>query len=80
MSPTEFAAMQERENAIVQLEVSEQTQLLAIDPLQEEQDRELVHLETEITDMAEVFVEIHKIVNDQGEKIGKKIYPDMNLF
>ena len=66
--------MQERENAIVQLEVRDQVQVQLdqpADPLLEEQNAEMQQLERDITDMAECFTEIHKLVNDQGEKIGK---------
>lgn len=70
--------MQERENAIVQLEVSDpnHTQLLVqADPLRQQEDAELEQLEQDIVDMAETFTEIHKLVGDQGVKIGKGNHP-----
>jgi len=65
--------MQERENAIVQLEVrGDQTQqLVEADPLQRERDAELQNLEQDIADMAETFTEVHKLVHEQAEVIGK---------
>ena len=72
-----MAAMHERESAIIQLEVTtgspQQSQMLVEkDPLQRQQDEELGRLEQEIEDMADVFTEVHKLVHDQGEVVGKK--------
>ena len=67
--------MHERESAIIQLEVTspQQSQMLVEkDPLQRQQDEELGRLEQEIEDMADVFTEVHKLVHDQGEVVGKK--------
>jgi len=75
LSPNEMAAMHERESAIIQLEVTnaQQSQMLVEkDPLQRQQDEELGRLEQEIEDMADVFTEVHKLVHDQGEVVGKK--------
>ena len=78
MSPQEYAAMQERENAIAQLEVSEQQDLemQQLSPadreLREAENRELAQLETDISTMAEVFTEVHKLVHEQGEQMGKE--------
>ena len=64
--------MQERENAIVQLEVGQSQMVQAeSDPLQAQQTQELEQLERDIQDMAETFTEVHKLVHDQGEQIGK---------
>lgn len=72
LSPNEYAQMQERENAIVQLEVGQsQTVQAESDPLQAQQTQELEQLERDIQDMAETFTEVHKLVHDQGEQIGK---------
>ena len=68
MNPEEYAAMQERENAIAQLEVQE-TALQR--EMREEEDRELAKLENDISTMAEVFVETQRLVNEQGEVVGK---------
>ena len=76
LSPNEYAQMQERENAIVQLEVGSQKGQVQLaqaptDPLQAQQTQELEQLERDIQDMAETFTEVHKLVHDQGEQIGK---------
>jgi len=68
MNQEEYQAMQERENAIAQLEVQE-TQLQR--EMREEEDRELAKLENDITTMAEVFVETQRLVTEQGEVVGK---------
>ena len=68
MNQDEYQAMQERENAIAQLEVQE-TRLQR--EMREEEDRELAKLENDITTMAEVFVETQKLVTEQGEVVGK---------
>ena len=68
MNEEEYAAMQERENAIAQLEVQE-TSLQR--EMREEEDRELAKLEQDITTMAEVFVETQRLVHGQGETVGK---------
>ena len=75
MNPEEYAAMQERENAIAQLEVQE-TALQR--EMREEEDRELAKLENDISTMAEVFVETQRLVNEQGEVVGK--HPCSPLF
>ena len=83
LSPNEMAAMHERESAIIQLEVTkpQQSQMLVEkDPLQRQQDEELGRLEQEIEDMAEVFTEVHKLVHDQGEVVGKKANFKKSLF
>merc|ERR1719210_2053484 len=66
MNEEEYAAMQERENAIAQLEVQE-TSLQR--EMREEEDRELAKLEQDITTMAEVFVETQRLVHEQGETV-----------
>ena len=80
LSPEEYAAMQDRENAIAQLEVSneqqqEQLELQAMSPaereLREAENKELAQLETDINTMAEVFTEVSKLVHEQGEHVGK---------
>ena len=71
MNQEEYQAMQERENAIAQLEVQE-TQLQR--EMREEEDRELAKLEKDITTMAEVFVETQRLVTEQGEVVGKLHY------
>lgn len=68
MNEEEYAAMQERENAIAQLEVQE-TSLQR--EMRDEEDRELAKLEQDITTMAEVFVETQRLVHEQGETVGK---------
>ena len=60
LSQEEYAAMQERENAIAQLEVSE-----AQRELRAQEDLEMRQLENDITTMAEVFTEVQKLVTDQ---------------
>jgi len=82
MNPEEYAAMQERENAIAQLEVQE-TALQR--EMREEEDRELAKLENDISTMAEVFVETQRLVNEQGEVVGKltqnpKVFPHRRLY
>jgi len=64
LSQEEYAAMQERENAIAQLEVSE-----AERELRAQEDLEMRQLENDITTMAEVFSEVQKLVTDQGEVV-----------
>ena len=64
LSQEEYAAMQERENAIAQLEVSE-----AERELRAQEDLEMRQLENDITTMAEVFSEVQKLVRDQGEVV-----------
>ena len=65
LSQEEYAAMQERENAIAQLEVSD-----AERELRAQEDLEMRQLENDITTMAEVFSEVQKLVTDQGEVVG----------